>query len=229
LTVTVHADPFPYPYEGGLRPERSALLIVDMQRDFCEAGGYYDAIGGDVARLRAAVPQAHKALLAARRTGFHVLHTRVGRRPDLSDMTAVKRRAVTRAGAKVASEGPMGRFLIRGEPGWQIVPELEPAPGETVIDKPATGAFYATELDHVLRARDVTCLVICGVTTAICVGTTVREAADRGYEVLVLGDACAEGDAEVHRAALEMVKLEGGILGAVAQTDDFLAALAALP
>lgn len=222
MTIRVAAEPHAFPRKGALRHEATALVVIDMQNDFCSSGGYWESIGGDVAVLRAAVAPCRRALLAAREAGVHVVHTRVGRRADVIDAAPEGRHAQPEGGGKA---GALGRHLVRGEPGWQIVDELAPLPGETVIDKPATGAFHATDLDHVLRAMGIGSLVMCGVTTAICVGTTVREAHDRGYDVLVLGDACAEADAAMHEAALAMVRLEGGLFGAVATVEAFATAL----
>ena len=220
MPITVAADPRCFPRRGALEPRRTALVVIDMQKDFCRAGGYYEAIGGDPGRLSAVVPTIAAVLAAARRAGLRIVHTRVGRRAEAwagSDAP----------GADAC--GPMGRHLVRGEEGWQIVPELAPGEGEAVVDKGATGAFHGTDLDGLLRRWGVDGLVVCGVTTAICVSTSVREAHDRGYEVLVLGDACAEGDALSHAAALASFQLENGLLATVAPAAAFIAALGRLP
>lgn len=216
MPVTIAADPRPFPRRGGLEPARTAFVIIDMQKDFCLPGGYYDAVGGDPGRLAAVVPTIAAALAAARRAGLRIVHTRVGRRAEVwagSDAPGA------------GGTGPMGRHLVRGEEGWQIVPELAPGAGEAVIDKGATGAFFGTDLDGLLRRWAVDGLVVCGVTTAICVSTTVREAHDRGYEVLVLGDACAEGDEASHAAALASFRLENGLFATVATAGAFIEAL----
>jgi nicotinamidase-related amidase len=223
MTMRISAEPYDFPRRVAMTPGDSALVIVDMQHDFCSPGGYWSAIGGDPEILAAPIPKITGALNAARRAGLHIVHTRVGRRSDVIDADPEGRRhAQPEAGG---TQGAMGRHLVRGEPGWQIVEALTPRPGESVIDKPATGAFHATDLDHVLRARGVQNLIVCGVTTAICVSTTVREASDRGYDVLVLGDACAEGDPAVHQAALESFMLEDGLFAAVTGADAFVQAL----
>ena len=221
--VQVPADPFAFPRDAQMSPGDSALVVIDMQHDFCSPGGYWSAIGGDPAVLAAPIPNIAHALKGARDAGLHVVHTRVGRRADVIDADPQGRRHAQPQGGGVT--GALGRHLVRGEPGWQIVAALTPVAGETVIDKPATGAFHATDLDHVLRARGVQNLIVCGVTTAICVSTTVREASDRGYDVLVLGDACAEGNTAMHEAALETFKLENGVFAAVADTAAFVDAV----
>lgn len=224
METNIPAEPFGFPRDGVMAAHDSALVIVDMQHDFCSPGGYWSSIGGDPAVLAAPIPAIARALAAARGAGLHIVHTRVGRRADVLDADPEGRRHAQPSGGGEAGE--LGRHLVRGEPGWQIVEPLAPAPGETVIDKPATSAFHATDLDHVLRARGVQNLIVCGVTTAICVSTTVREASDRGYDVLVLGDACAEGDPAMHRAALETFMLEDGVFAAVTTADAFVYALA---
>ena len=221
--MRISAQPYDFPRRGAMTPADSALVIVDMQHDFCSPGGYWSAIGGDPGVLAAPIPVIAKALDAARRAGLHVVHTRVGRRADVIDSDPEGRRHAQPEGG--GGHGPLGRHLVRGEAGWQIVEALTPQAGETVIDKPATGAFHATDLDHVLRARGVQNLIVCGVTTAICVSTTVREASDRGYDVLVLGDACAEANPAAHEAALESFMLEDGLFAAVTGAGAFVQAL----
>ena len=204
---------------------RSALVIIDMQRDFLEPGGFGEALGNDVSRLAAAVPPCRTVLAAARRAGMLVVHTREGHRPDLSDAPRVK---VERGhpSARIGAPGPMGRILIRGERGHDIVPDLAPAPGEPVIDKPGKGAFYGTDLDLVLTNRGIDTLFVCGVTTEVCVNTTVREANDRGYRCVVLADCCGSYFPEFHEAGLAMIKAQGGIFGWVSRSEPVLAALA---
>ncbi len=204
--------------------ERAALLIIDMQRDFLEPGGFGESLGNDVARLRAAIGPCREILAAARRIGLPVFHTREGHRPDLSDAPASKldRGEPT---ARIGAPGPMGRILIRGEPGHEIIADLAPLPSEPVIDKPGKGAFYQTDLDLMLRNRGITTLLVCGVTTEVCVHTTVREANDRGYRCIVLGDCCASYFPQFHDVGLAMIAAQGGIFGWVSSSRDVLAAL----
>jgi nicotinamidase-related amidase len=203
--------------------DATALLVIDMQRDFLDPQGYIARSGVDVSVLRACIPNVRRLLDAARATGIRVIHTREGHRPDLSDLPAVKARRAARAGAAIGSVGPLGRLLVRGEPGHAIIPELEPLPTETVIDKPGFGAFHATDLEQVLRTGGIGALTIAGVTTDICVHSTLREAVDRGFECLTVGDACAAGDPAIHAAMLACIDGEGGILGRVSSTDQILA------
>jgi biuret amidohydrolase len=204
----------------------TALMIIDMQRDFLEPGGFGEALGNDVSRLAAAVPPCRKVLDAAREARMLVIHTREGHRPDLSDAPRVK---IERGApsTRIGAPGPMGRILIRGEPGHDIISELYPAPGEPVIDKPGKGAFYQTDLALMLRNKVVDTLLVCGVTTEVCVNTTVREANDRGFRCIVLGDCCASYFPHFHDAGLAMIKAQGGIFGSVPSYDNFLIALRA--
>jgi nicotinamidase-related amidase len=218
--TTVNAEP----YEFELDPHTTALLMIDFQRDFVEPGGFGEALGNDVSRLRRAVAPARQVLERARAAGMLVVHTREGHRPDLADCPPAKR-ARGRLKAGIGDPGPMGRILVRGEPGHDIVKELAPAPGEPVVDKPGKGAFYATDLHAILANRNIARLVVCGVTTEVCVHTTVREANDRGYDCLVLEDCVASYFPEFHAAALAMVKAQGGIFGWVSDSRRFLAAL----
>ena len=204
--------------------ERTALLIIDMQRDFIEPGGFGESLGNDVSRLGAAVAPCRALLDGARKAGMLVVHTREGHRPDLSDAPPAK---IERGAPKrrIGDPGPMGRILIRGEQGHDIVADLYPIAGEPVIDKPGKGAFYATELHAVLADRMIDTLIVCGVTTEVCVHTTVREANDRGYRCIVAGDACASYFAHFHATGLEMIKAQGGIFGWVSDSQRVLAAL----
>jgi biuret amidohydrolase len=204
--------------------DRTALIIIDMQRDFLERGGFGASLGNDVSLLGAAVVPCRAVLNAARRAGLLVIHTREGHLPDLSDAP----RAKVERGApslRIGADGPMGRILVRGEPGHQIIPQLAPADGEIVIDKPGKGAFYRTDLDLVLRNGGIENLLVCGVTTEVCVHTTVREANDRGYRCVVLADCCASYFPEFHEIGLRMVAAQGGIFGWVSTSRALLAAL----
>jgi biuret amidohydrolase len=201
-----------------------ALLIIDMQRDFLDPAGYIARSGVDVRVLRSIIPQVRRLLLAARAVGIPVIHTREGHRPDLSDLSSVKRRRAAGAGAPIGSAGPLGRLLVRGEAGHAIVEELTPLANETIIDKPGFGAFYATDLELILRTAGITSLTLAGVTTDICVHSTLREAIDRGFDCVTVGDACAAGDPDVHAAMLACIAGEGGILGKVVSTDEAVAA-----
>jgi nicotinamidase-related amidase len=212
------------PYEFELDPGTTALVMIDFQRDFVDPGGFGEALGNDVSLLRRAVPPAAKVLEVARAIGMLVVHTREGHRPDLADCPPTKK-ARGRLKVGIGDPGPMGRILVRGEYGHDIVKELAPLAGEPVIDKPGKGAFYATDLHAILENRRIAQLVVCGVTTEVCVNTTVREANDRGYDCLVLEDCVASYFPELHAAALAMVKAQGGIFGWVSDSRRFLAAL----
>lgn len=207
-------------------PERAALIVIDMQRDFLEPGGFGEALGNDVSLLAAAIDPCSRALRAARSEGLLVIHTREGHRPDLSDAPPAKvlRGAPSK---RIGDPGPMGRILVRGEAGHDIIKALAPAPGEIVLDKPGKGAFHQTDLAQILANRSVDTLFVCGVTTEVCVHTTIREGNDRGYRCVALGDACASYFPEFHRVGLEMIKAQGGIFGWVSSADALVTALAA--
>jgi biuret amidohydrolase len=202
----------------------TALLVIDMQRDFLDPRGYVAQSGVDVSILRRTIPNVRRLLAAARTAKVRVVHTREGHRADLSDLPAFKRRRAAGSGAAIGSTGPLGRLLVRGEPGHAIIEEAAPLPGETIIDKPGFGAFYATDLELILRAAGISRLTIAGVTTDICVHSTLREAVDRGFDCTTVGDACAAGDPAIHEAMLACIAGEGGILGSVMDTDAAVAA-----
>jgi len=221
MTALIQAEPDPISVDL----DRTALVIIDMQRDFLEHGGFGETLGNDVTRLHAAVGPCRAVLDAARRKGLMVVHTREGHLPDLSDAPPAK----LERGApslRIGAPGPMGRILIRGEPGHDIIPDLYPVDGEVVIDKPGKGAFYATGLEPLLRERGIENLLVCGVTTEVCVNTTVREANDRGYRCVVISDCCASYFPEFHQMGLAMIKAQGGIFGWVSASQPVLAALA---
>jgi biuret amidohydrolase len=215
----IKARPFDYPYDGRLDPAQAALLVIDLQVDFLAPDGYFARKGYDPAPLRAILPAVNTLIAAARATGFHIVHTRQGYRADMADMTDYERWRRRRSGLDGTD------VMLRDSPGYRIVPEIEVAASDVVIDKTANGAFTHTDLDHVLRARGITHLLFAGCTTDVCVHSTLREAVDRNYQCLLIEDACASADRYAHEAAIHMVTVEDGVFGVVATAAAVLAAL----
>jgi nicotinamidase-related amidase len=219
---------YPWPFDGDLRPENTALIIIDMQIDFCGEGGWVHSLGVDLVNTRRAIAPIGRLLETLRPLGYTIIHTREGHRPDLSDLPANKAwRSAQTTSRGIGAKGPMGRFLVRGEPNWDIVPELKPVDGEIVIDKSGKGAFLGTDLDLILRLKGVRNLIVTGVTTDCCVQSTLRDANDRGFECVLLEDCCGAGTHDHHERQLDIFRIMDGLYGSISTSGDLIEALKA--
>ena len=221
----IKSEPYAWPYNGDLRPENTALIIIDMQTDFCGVGGYVDKMGYDLSLTRAPIEPIKRLLAAMRAKGYHIIHTREGHRPDLTDLPANKRGARARSAPGSAIPVPAAACWCAASPAGRSFPDLAPLPGEPIIDKPGKGSFCATDLELMLRLRGIENIVLTGITTDVCVHTTMREANDRGFECVLIEDCCAATDKSNHDHALKMIKMQGGVFGAVASSTELIGAL----
>ncbi len=223
---SVKSDPYVWPFDGGVSPDKVALIVIDMQIDFCGPGGYVEAMGYDISLTRNAIDPIKNTLDIMRKIpGFLIIHTREGHRPELVDLPANKSWRSKTVCPGIGEPGPCGKILVRGELGWDIIPELKPIAGEIIIDKPGKGSFYATDLEHILHTTGKTYIILCGITTDVCVHTTMREANDRGFECLMLTDATGATVKSNHEAAINMISMQGGVFGATVASPLLIEAL----
>ncbi|MBM7570057.1 cysteine hydrolase family protein [Aquibacillus albus] len=222
----IDAEPYQWPFDHSFTAEETALVIIDMQTDFCGEGGFIHSMGIDVSEIRKVIPPIKHLLEEVRKIpGFTVIHTREGHRPDLSDLPANKWWRSRQLNAGIGDQGPCGRFLVRGELGWDIIPELTPIQGEPIIDKPGKGAFYGTDLDKILRTKSIKNLIFTGITTDVCVHTTIRDANDRGYECLLLKDCTGATEYKNYLSSLEVMTMQSGLFGCVSDAESVIRAI----